>query len=320
MSWYRAVSKADDIFWRQFGIILAALVVFGIVVFFIARSIAGDAFLRQTSSPSAVAERIRPAGQVRTGDPGAVVAAAPAPASASPPSKDEGDGETVYNNACAACHATGAAGAPKLTDAAAWAPRLEQGLDALVASVVNGKGAMPPKAGNASLTEDQIRAAVAYMGAQAGGAAPDAAPAAQQAAPAAGGVVEQATAAVKEATATTQAATEAAKEAAATTQAATEATKEAAATTQATAGKPGAEVYNMGCAACHATGAANAPKLTDKAAWEPRAAAGLGALVQTVVTGKGAMPPKGGLMTLTDADIENAVRYMLEQVGIDAGS
>ena len=73
------------------------------------------------------------------------------------------DGKEVYNKSCAACHA---ALSPKLGDKAAWEPRLKQGNDALVAAVVKGKGAMPAKGGNASLSEADINAAVDYMVAQ----------------------------------------------------------------------------------------------------------------------------------------------------------
>jgi cytochrome c5 len=73
------------------------------------------------------------------------------------------DGKTVYAQTCAACHTTGIAGSPKLGDKAAWAPRLGGGNGPLVAAVVKGKGAMPPKAGNPSLTEGDIRAAVEFM-------------------------------------------------------------------------------------------------------------------------------------------------------------
>ena len=62
--------------------------------------------------------------------------------------------------------------------------------------------------------------------------------------------------------------------------------------------------------ACHATGAANAPKLGDKAAWAPRIAQGLPTLVTNAIKGKGAMPPKGG-STASDADIKAAVEYMV---------
>jgi cytochrome c5 len=76
------------------------------------------------------------------------------------------DGAATYQKACVACHMTGAAGAPKLEDKAAWTPRLAQGTDVLYNSVLKGKGAMPPKGGQAQLSDDEIKAAVDYMIAQ----------------------------------------------------------------------------------------------------------------------------------------------------------
>ena len=73
------------------------------------------------------------------------------------------DGKAVYDKTCVACHASGVANAPKLGDKAAWAPRVATGKDALLASVIKGKGAMPPKAGAADLKDDDIRAAIDYM-------------------------------------------------------------------------------------------------------------------------------------------------------------
>jgi cytochrome c5 len=70
--------------------------------------------------------------------------------------------EQLYQGACFACHGTGAAGAPKLGDAAAWSARDAKGLDALVTSAVNGIGAMPPRGGSA-YDEDQIRAVIEYI-------------------------------------------------------------------------------------------------------------------------------------------------------------
>ena len=77
------------------------------------------------------------------------------------------DGKEVYDKACAACHEKGMAGALKLSDKAKWAPLLKQGSDALTASVIKGKGAMPPKGGNASLSDADIKAAVDYISQQA---------------------------------------------------------------------------------------------------------------------------------------------------------
>ena len=73
------------------------------------------------------------------------------------------DGKEVYGKACALCHNTLP---PKLGDKAAWEPRVKLGVDAMVASVIKGKGAMPPKGGSASLSEADIKAAVEYMAAQ----------------------------------------------------------------------------------------------------------------------------------------------------------
>jgi cytochrome c5 len=73
------------------------------------------------------------------------------------------DGKAVYDKTCVACHATGVANAPKLGDKAAWASRAATGKDALLASVIKGKGAMPPKAGAADLKDDDIKAAIDYM-------------------------------------------------------------------------------------------------------------------------------------------------------------
>lgn len=72
------------------------------------------------------------------------------------------DGATIYNSVCGACHNSGAAGAPKIDDKGAWAPRLAQGKDALIKSVTNGKNAMPPK-GGATLSDVEIKNVVEYV-------------------------------------------------------------------------------------------------------------------------------------------------------------
>ncbi|MGR4066377.1 c-type cytochrome [Halomonas sp. LR3S48] len=75
----------------------------------------------------------------------------------------EADGEAVYNQACMACHMTGAAGAPIRGDADAWAPRMEQGIDTLYTHAIEGIGAMPPKGGQMGLSDEEVQAAVDYM-------------------------------------------------------------------------------------------------------------------------------------------------------------
>lgn len=78
-------------------------------------------------------------------------------------------GQQTYAQVCSTCHDSGAAGAPKVTDTAAWQPRIEQGKQTLYKHSINGLGAMPPKGGDASLSDDQVKAAVDYMVSQASG-------------------------------------------------------------------------------------------------------------------------------------------------------
>ncbi len=119
----------------------------------------------------AVAQRIQKIGQVEVRDANRPLRA----------------GEAVYQGQCAACHATGAAGAPKFGDVAAWAPRIQTGFEALVQSALKGKGAMAPQGGG-DFNDLEIARGVAYM-TQAAGAkfAEPAAPAAEGASAASGG-------------------------------------------------------------------------------------------------------------------------------------
>jgi cytochrome c5 len=80
-----------------------------------------------------------------------------------------------------------------------------------------------------------------------------------------------------------------------------------------TAMADGAETYKKACMACHATGVAESPKLGDKAAWAPRIAQGMEVLYTSVLKGKGAMPPKGGQVQLSDDDVKAAADYMVAQ-------
>ena len=73
------------------------------------------------------------------------------------------DGATVYKAICSACHLAGLAGAPKTGDKAAWAPRIATGQAALLKSAINGKNAMPPRAGDPTLSDDELKAAVEFL-------------------------------------------------------------------------------------------------------------------------------------------------------------
>jgi cytochrome c5 len=104
--------------------------------------------------PEAVAARIQPVGRVEFG------AAAAKPGARA--------GEDIVKATCAACHQTGVANAPKLGDKASWAPFIKQGLNTMVATAIKGKGAMPPRGGDASLSDAELTRAVVYMANQAG--------------------------------------------------------------------------------------------------------------------------------------------------------
>ncbi len=139
-----------------------------------ARSLKGDPAM----SPEAVAKRLAPVAQLAidakapAGAPAGATAPVPATAVAAvtipPPAGAAaapagGSGKATFESVCGVCHTAGVAGAPKFADKAAWAPRIKTGLDALHASALKGKGAMPPKGGNASLSDADVKAAVDYM-------------------------------------------------------------------------------------------------------------------------------------------------------------
>ena len=188
----------DAAFLRMFLLVLGALVVFTVLILIAASTITNSVEEAQGDDPrvrAAVAERIRPIGAVNVTAPASSAAVAPSAAAATTPASeaapappaeqptaaavtpvvapastpgagaavDLAKGESVYGMACLACHTTGAAGAPKLGDKAAWAPRIAQGMDVLHASAINGKGAMPPKGGRVDLSDADIQAAVVYM-------------------------------------------------------------------------------------------------------------------------------------------------------------
>ncbi|HUN68331.1 MAG TPA: c-type cytochrome [Burkholderiales bacterium] len=106
-------------------------------------------------SPEAVAARIQPVGKVEFG---AAAGAPGAPRS----------GEEIVKAVCGACHLTGAAGAPKIGENAAWAPRLKGGLNGMLANAIKGLKAMPPRGGGADLSDYELARAIVYMANQSG--------------------------------------------------------------------------------------------------------------------------------------------------------
>ena len=110
-------------------------------------------------SPEAIASRIKPVA-------GFALVDANAP-------KVFKTGQQVFESTCSACHGAGIAGAPKVGDAAAWGPLINTGLDEMLKVALEGKGAMPPKGGNPTLSDFEIQRAIVYMANQSGGSLPE---------------------------------------------------------------------------------------------------------------------------------------------------
>jgi cytochrome c5 len=153
--------------WKQLVVVVVAAFVVPIVLIILFSQLVTSGKKGGGDDDSGIIERIKPIGDVMlasgAGAPAAAGAAGATPvvaAAAGPVS-----GKKVYDSACVACHATGAAGSPKFGDKAAWAPRLKTGAEALYASALKGKGAMPPKGGFAALSDAEIKAGVDFMAA-----------------------------------------------------------------------------------------------------------------------------------------------------------
>ncbi|CAJ6180152.1 cytochrome c family protein [Burkholderia pseudomallei] len=213
-------------------------------------------------------------------------------------------GEEVYKAVCVTCHGTGAAGAPKFGDAAAWAPRIAAGYDEVLHLALTGKGAMPPRGGTNpdDYSDYEIARAVVYMANQGGAKFAEPAQPAANAAPASGAAAASAPGA-SDAAANSQAAAAIA----ALPKAGEAPAAGANAESSASAGKA---LYESTCQACHATGVLNAPKFGNKADWAPRLKDSMDTVYNFALHGKGAMPPKGG-SNASDADVKAAVDYMV---------
>ena len=149
----------DKEFYTTFSTLMGGLAVFAIILVIIAGKLTSD--VSDYKPDETILENIRPVGQVNIAgesDPAAAPAAAPV-AAAEPKS-----GEEVYNTSCMSCHATGAAGAPKLGDAAAWAPRIAAGMDVMLTNATNGLNAMPPKGLCMACSDEELQGAIQYIG------------------------------------------------------------------------------------------------------------------------------------------------------------
>ena len=159
----------DRKFFDTFMLVLGILLGITIALIILARFIASNTSVAHRAEDpirqAEVAARIAPVAKVAVAgqDNSALAPEAAAPVAAA----EDLPGETVYNQACVACHGAGIAGAPKLGDKAAWAPRLAQGADTLHTHALQGfqgkGGYMPPKGGRTDLSDQSVINAVDYM-------------------------------------------------------------------------------------------------------------------------------------------------------------
>ncbi len=308
------MSHSDSAFFKTFGVVIGALVLFTLFCIVVANMLSpGVDYSNDPVVQGALRDRVGAVGKSRIAAPPAQAESAAEPQAeevqqASKPA-DEPSTQTeqvstdetkapealavansqvtgaedfdvkvraVVATNCAGCHEKGVTGAQRLDDSVSWNKLADKGIDELTASVINGKGAMPPRA-ESDLDDEQLREAVRYTlflaGASAGAEGAGAQPA-QPAAPAAPAAQTQ-------------------------TVAAAEVPQDV---------KTAVDTI---CAACHSTGVANAPKFGDKAAWDARMAeGGMDALLANSIAGKGGMPPRGGT-NLTDEQLKLAIGYII---------
>jgi cytochrome c5 len=165
--------QADRQFFDSFMLVVGILIGVAVGLFFFVRIVAietqGRYVLEDPEVQAEIDERIRPIGEVvLLGSAELEAAAAAAPTEAPEQVATVLTGPQVYNAACYLCHSPpGVPGAPHLGDAAAWAPRIAQGMETLNSHAINGfqgaAGVMPPKGGRVDLSDGEIIAAVEYM-------------------------------------------------------------------------------------------------------------------------------------------------------------
>lgn len=161
----------DKVFFKNFSIVVMILAIMMVVFILMARIVGsaveyGDDEIRA----AIISERTAPAGAVRVeGDPEPAAEAEAMPQETMVAAADDADaGRSVYEGLCISCHSGAIPGIPKVGDAAAWAPRIEQGMDTLYKHSIEGyigsSGMpMPAKGGDPNLSDDQVKAAVDYM-------------------------------------------------------------------------------------------------------------------------------------------------------------
>jgi cytochrome c5 len=286
---------------KQLAIVVVLAFLVPITVIAILSQLFTSGMRHSDESEQRVLERIKPVGTV-------VIAEVTAP-------KGSMTGQQVYAQICKTCHETGLAGAPKAGDKAAWQPRIAQGEQTLVQHAIQGfqgkTGVMPPKGGDANLTDEEVHRAVVYLANQAGANWKEPAPAAAASNAPAAPVAATTAAATTSASPAAAPAVPAPTAVPSVSNVPTAPAPGAAKAASAGSAAEGKAVYDQTCHVCHGTGLAGSPKFGDKAAWAPRIATGMETLYNAALHGLRAMPPKGGNASLSDAQVKAAVDYMV---------
>jgi cytochrome c5 len=154
----------DKVFFINFSVVLGILGGIAIVIIGVARLLIPSPQGPNTDQLAALNSRIQPITQVFT-DPAALMKATAKPARAPL------TGEQIVTQVCTACHGTGVLNAPKIGDAAAWAERskTQGGLDGLAKAAITGIRSMPPRGGDADLSDEEMHQAVEFMLKKSGG-------------------------------------------------------------------------------------------------------------------------------------------------------
>jgi len=175
------MAKTDHHFRNVFSAVLGVLIAMALMLVGISRMVdSGPKGARDTGDPlmqASAHERIKPFGQVAVAgedNSGLAIQATAVPVASGGAAADAAalptDGRSVFDVACSACHGTGIAGAPRIGDKAAWAPRIAQGTATLEKHAIEGfqgqAGMMPAKGGRTDLSDDAVRAAVDYLASQ----------------------------------------------------------------------------------------------------------------------------------------------------------
>ena len=152
----------DKQFFTTFFTIMGGLAVFAVILIMIAINLTSE--VSEYKPEEIVIENIKPVGEVYiAGESEPEAAAVPEAMADAGAAAGPLTGEQVYTRHCLACHGTGAAGAPKTGDAAAWASRIAAGMDSLLANATNGLNAMPPKGLCMACSDAELQGAVEYM-------------------------------------------------------------------------------------------------------------------------------------------------------------